>query len=257
MHKTASYILELCNYIDEKCPSLFYFIPEYYLTSAFVILKAFLKLDLGNLTFLWPDVVSAPLSYSKDILVDLAISLTIKHLADKEIPHPDLQEFFLKNMEMMLQYKDVIKKMEANSIAKEKLIYTLLLSFEMKKPKIVSRIFMRLLKGTVLNDLQYTIYPDVGSSYYREQFVNVCNKNEKLREIFLNSFFDQTNDLISEIIMNYAKRKNKTLNIKEKETCREIARKSYNILYDISKMVTLQEKEKKNFTDLRARVHRL
>lgn len=230
MHKLAYYILDMCNYIDEKYPSLFYFVPECYLRVALSIVQAFIRLNPGSLPFLWPELITAPLSFSRDLLLKVAVTLILNHFVDEHIPSPDLQDFFLVSLEPLLECPEIVKKLEAIEISQKKLIPSLLLSLKVKSPAIVTRLLLYLIKGKSYNDIKYAV-PILGSDYFKEQFTITCSKDAKLRETFLNSFFNHTNDLISNLKLSCAQNMDVNSSVAEKKAACVNIRDSCYVLY--------------------------
>jgi hypothetical protein len=232
MHKVAKYILDLCNYIDKNCPELFYFVPAYYDNMLFSIIKVYFRLNPNSLDFLKVENV---IYSSKNELLDPFITLVTNHIADKCIPNPDQKDSFLLKLIIMLQYKDIVEKLEMHQVANEKLLPSLLSAFEAKNGFVVARTFLRLLKGKLYADFTSLILPEIGSTRYRTLFVNLCLKQEKLRDKFLNDLFSHINDLLSALNLRYADRNNGELN--EREENMKEARTDYETLYNMLRVL--------------------
>ena len=235
MYKLAWYILDLCNYVDQKCPELFYFIPDYYNSAVFTILRSFIRMDIESLDFLWGKIT--PATCPKEALMDSFITFISNHLADKRIANPDQQELFLHKLGLLLQYKDLIARMETHPVAKSKLLPVFLAAFEMKSVHLLSRNFLRMLKKSAYNDIQYSVLPDVGSEYYRKQFAELCYSDIKLKEMFLNTFLNHMNNTLTEIKMHCVESGNISLSSREREEHKKEARNFYNVLYDMLRVL--------------------
>ncbi len=53
MNRLGRWLVELSNFIDTRCPPLFYFIPEYYANVSFDIMRLFLRVDIPTCEFIW------------------------------------------------------------------------------------------------------------------------------------------------------------------------------------------------------------
>jgi len=232
MYKVTKYILEICNYIDKNYPELFYFIPTYYDNIAFSVIKVYLRLDLKTLDFL---KVENAIYASKDELLDSFITLVSNHIADKGIPNPDQKDSFLSKLIIILQYKDIVQKLEKNKVANEKLLPSLLAAFETKNSYVIAKSFLRLLKGKPYADFTSVISPEIGSASYRSLFVSLCTKQEKLRDKFLNDLFNHINDLLSTLYLKYADRNNGE--VSEREENMKEARLNYETLYNMLRVL--------------------
>jgi len=235
MHKLAIYILELCNYLDEKCSELFYFIPDYYNTTAFIVIRAFIRMDLHSLEFLYPK--SGPIGIPKESLIDSFITFVSNHIGDKSIPNPDQQEALLLKLGILLQYKEIISRLENHKIAQNKLVRNFLHSFEMKSSHVLARNFLRLLNHNLFNDMPKTVLPDYGSDFYRKQFIELCTNDVKLRENFLNTFFNHINNTLTDLKMHYTESKNGNLSLRDHEDHKKESRNIYIIFFDMLRVL--------------------
>lgn len=187
-------------------------------------------MDLKSLTYLKAE---NPIYSSKDQLLDPFITLVTSHLADRRIPNPDQKDSFLLKLIIMLQYKDVIEKLELHQTANEKLLPSLLLAFEGKSGLLAARSFLRLLKGRLYDELPAVVLPVYGSARYRSQFVNYCLKNGNVRDKFLNDLFSHINDLLSSLNLKYAERHDGSLSDRELGENLKSSRGSYETLHDM------------------------
>jgi len=235
MKKVSTYILSLNDYIDKKCPELFYFIPNYYNTTVFMIVKSLLRSNLLLLVFMWQSnsfkfglgsLFNIGFDANSPVL-KLFIGFVIRHLADKKIPNPDQQQDFLIKLLFLLQYKETLKKIEEHPIAKEKLLINLMNVFEQKHILLLSMNLLMLLKGDLYNDEEMGI----GSKYYQTQFIELCSKDEKLLEHFLNLLLNHINDLITEVKLNYTESTNTSLPSRERHNNYSKACTGYTVLY--------------------------
>lgn len=235
MKRLSSYILSVTDYIDRKCPELFYFVPNYYNTTTFIIIKNLLRLNLLSLVFFWQNAsfkldLSSLLSVSfnaNDPLIDLFISFVTRHLADKRIPNPDQQEDFLIKLLFLLQHKETLRKLDTHPIAREKLLPGLMNAFEQPHILLLAMNFLALLKKDLYNDIE----TNVGSKFYQEQFAELCKKEGKLFEHFLNSLLNHINDLISKMKLHYAESGNAGISARDRDTHYRKACGEYTTLY--------------------------
>jgi hypothetical protein len=235
MKKVSAYILFLSDCIDKKCPELFYFIPNYYNTTVFTIVKSLLRVNLLSLEFVWGSN-----SFKFDIgslfnigfdanssVLELFISFVTRHLADKRIPNPDQQQDFLIKLLFLIRNKETLKKIEGHPVAKEMLLVNLMNAFEQKHILLLSMNLLMLLKGDLYNDEEV----NNGSKYYQMQFIELCKKDGKLLEHFLNLLLNHINDLITEVKLNYVESNNNSLPLREQNNNYGKARTGYTVLY--------------------------
>jgi hypothetical protein len=112
MQKLALYVLELCNFCDEKRPEEFYFVPECFISVVTTVFRTFIRMDLHNLDFLWtrPHPSLCEPKYPSDHLVYAFMAFVCAHLADNKIPNPDQQESFLTKLNLLVQYKELVAR---------------------------------------------------------------------------------------------------------------------------------------------------
>lgn len=238
MNDLGSYIVDLCNFLDQSCPELFYFIPEYYTTAMFTIIRSFLRMDIQNLDFLWPKQIVAPqLKYPSDKFLYEFVSFISNHLADKKIPNPDQQESFLTKLNILLQYRDIVLKMEKHPVAKEKLMQAFLRSFDKKNLNALCKNYLRMLKKDLYNDINYSILPEASSVFFREQFKELCTKDIKIRDTFLNSFLNHLNNTLSDFQLNSSESYNVAITTRERDEHKREARQIYNIFYEMLRVL--------------------
>ena len=238
MNKLGIYILKLCNYLDSICPELFYFIPEYYTTPVFTIFRSFLRMVFQNLDFIWNKVSEDKReNYPTDSFLYEFITFVSSHLADKCIPNPDFQESFLYQLYIIVQYKKIASKIEFHPIAKAKLINSFLKSFEFKKIDGVSKIFLKMFKCHTFNDINSDYLPDMSSNYLRNQFVENCLANVKLRDSFLNNALNHLYDTITDLRHHFSESFNISLSDLELKEHKVEARRLYNIFYDMLRVL--------------------
>eukprot|EP00826_Nyctotherus_ovalis_P007900 TRINITY_DN12033_c0_g1_i8.p2 TRINITY_DN12033_c0_g1~~TRINITY_DN12033_c0_g1_i8.p2 ORF type:complete len:403 (-),score=107.36 TRINITY_DN12033_c0_g1_i8:287-1495(-) len=243
MKKLSSYILLVTDYIDRKCPELFYFIPNYYNTTTFIIIKNLLRLNLLSLVFFWKNAsfkldLGSLLSVSfsaNDPLIDLFISFVTRHLADKRIPNPDQQEDFLAKLLFLLQHKETLRKLDTHPIAREKLLPGLMNAFEQPHILLLAMNFLALLKKDLYNDIE----TNVGSKYYQAQFVELCKKEGKLFEHFLNSLLNHINNLISKMKLHFVESSNANISGRERDSHYRKACSEYTVLYKATRCLEL------------------
>ncbi|MDR3548361.1 MAG: hypothetical protein P4M11_08890 [Candidatus Pacebacteria bacterium] len=228
-------MLELCDYIDRTYPELFYFVPEYYITAVSAIVKAFLRMDPQGLDFLWTKC--SPAMVPREALLDRFITFVTNHISDKRIPNPDQQESFLIKLGILLQYRDVVSRLETHPVAKTKLVPAFLRDFGKSNVNALAKNFLRLFKKNLYNDLAYTVLPDYGSEYFRKQFVELCTADIKLREAFLNTFLDHLNNTLTELKLHYSECSNISLTTRERDQHKRDSRVSYSILYDMLRVL--------------------
>ncbi len=232
MHRLGCYLLDLCNHIDSECPELFYFVPEYYITSVSTIVKAFLRMEPQSLEFIWTAKCS-PMICPRDALLDRFVTFVTHHLSDKKVPNPDQQEAFLTKLGILLQYRSVVPRLETHPVSGPHLVPAFLRAFDEQNVYALAKIFLRLFRKGLYNDITYTFLPDFGSEHFRRQFAELCTKDTKVRDGFLNAFLEHINNTLTELKLHYSESSNISLTSQERDEHKRASRTSYNILYDM------------------------
>ena len=164
------FILRLINYIDSTTPELFYFIPEYYITTAFDLFRLFLRVNC-EADHIWqpppieqnnnkdplihPPRIKLPHPFPSPEYISHFITMVCNHISDPDITNPDLQEGFLTKLNIILQYKNLIPRLEGNKVASKKLLKSLLKCFAKNDLNKLSKNFLRIFKGDLFNEVIY------------------------------------------------------------------------------------------------------
>ncbi len=228
-------MLSLCNYLDEHCPELFYFVPEYYITAAFTIIKVFLRLQVHRLSFIWP--TTNVLTYPSDELLAACLTFLARHFNDKSIPNPSQQEMFQGRLKLLLQCKEIVGKMELHPVARTIMLRGLLNSFEHKPPKTSVTNLLRLIKKDTFNDIPRSVLPEAASEYFRKQFTELCITEVGLRESYLNGLFGYIGTAIFEIKVQIAESTNPDLDAQAKHNHASKVRSLYSSLYNALRLL--------------------
>ena len=129
-----------------------------------------------------------------------------KHFIDDRIANPDLKEIYLVRLNILLQHNQFIKLFEQQDFAQEHLIIMLMKSFQKNiNLRHVTKNILRLAKGQGFKEIIYEEKIEkTASPYYLYKLrMQLLNLDHKVTKEFMNSFFNQLNDITSELFITF------------------------------------------------------
>lgn len=139
------------------------------------------------------------------------VTFICRHFLDERIANPDLKETYLVRMNILLQHNCFIKLFETQPYAQEHLVPMLMKSFsKIINLRHVVKNMLRLAKGQGFKEIVYEEKIEKTNSPYflyklRTQLLNLDNA---LTTEFMNNFFNNLNDSMSELFIVFKELKN-------------------------------------------------
>eukprot|EP00824_Muranothrix_gubernata_P006384 TRINITY_DN18227_c0_g2_i1.p1 TRINITY_DN18227_c0_g2~~TRINITY_DN18227_c0_g2_i1.p1 ORF type:complete len:325 (+),score=23.74 TRINITY_DN18227_c0_g2_i1:1-975(+) len=201
-HKLGLWILKFINYVDTKCPELFYFIPEFYINICFDILRLLLRVNIKD-KHIWGNKKIPSHSFPSEEYIKEFITLVTNHICDSDITNPDLHDSFLTKLNLILQYKHLIPMLEDNKTAQEKLVKRIMQCFEKNDLGKLAKNFLRIFKGNGFNEIKYGVLPECPSSYFKQQLKEYLMANTEKCSHFINMLTIKFHNAISELKLSF------------------------------------------------------
>lgn len=157
----------------------------------------------------------------EELFFNELVTFISRHFIDDRIANPDLKELYLVRLNVLLQHNAFIKIFESQPFAQEHLVVMLMKSFTKNiNIRHVTKNILRLAKGQGFKEIIYEENVEKTKSTYflyklRMQLLALDNKDTK---DFMNSFFNQLNDITSELFIIFKELKNNFSNLTLRKT---------------------------------------
>eukprot|EP01117_Protostelium_nocturnum_P008236 TRINITY_DN2939_c0_g2_i1.p1 TRINITY_DN2939_c0_g2~~TRINITY_DN2939_c0_g2_i1.p1 ORF type:complete len:1088 (-),score=416.38 TRINITY_DN2939_c0_g2_i1:26-3289(-) len=187
MFKSEVFLVELLSFASHFDP-IFSYIPECYLE---VLVDSFHALRRGDPPF--------PLCGSEEKIVQLTkiIEFLIEHFNDKRIINPDIRDFLLQSLSVLLQYHDFVRVFERPEVNRSLFMHSMLEAFDARFWIPIANILLRFWRGTGFGQAVKRVN-DCSSQEYQNVFRNVCSEDMNLLSEFINRVFNNLNWAITE-----------------------------------------------------------
>jgi hypothetical protein len=231
------WVIKICNYLDENCKPLVYFIPEYFLTFAFEVLRIQSRLSILELDYLWRIEPMPMLGKLCESLFVESTKFIVNHMNDPNMPNPDLQDQIQSHLNLILQehkYRDLLEKSPAML---NKLVPNMLTHFGKFNMNAMCKNYLRMFRYNTFNDIIYATLPEYQSTIFRQSFNTIISTNSNTAFDFMLSTIENLHLIYSSI---QAKIDIVSLgNIPNEEKAKAITeiKKSIGIYYDILRII--------------------
>eukprot|EP00245_Coleochaete_scutata_P018512 TRINITY_DN967_c1_g2_i1.p1 TRINITY_DN967_c1_g2~~TRINITY_DN967_c1_g2_i1.p1 ORF type:complete len:984 (+),score=172.68 TRINITY_DN967_c1_g2_i1:39-2954(+) len=128
------------------------------------------------------------------------VTFLVTHFNDTRIANPDVRDFLLQSISVLLQYQEYVAAFEQNKAARERLVESLLASFDNRFWIPVANIIIRLRRGFgfgISRSMSATS-TECCSPLFQRLLRQKCEKDEQLFAGFLNRLFNTLNWTITE-----------------------------------------------------------
>lgn len=240
------WLLQLVNYIDQAFPDLVYMLPDQLISIPFEVLRMIKReselispdgmpinavhqtnssrhISQINVNQMAQSIAQATGSEQfitrlnarqremYDTFYKELVTFISRHFLDDRIANPDLKEMYLVRMNILLQHNCFIRLFEQQPYAQEHMVPMLMRSFSKNiNLRHVTKNLLRLAKGQGFKEIVYEekIEKTASPIFLYKLRVQLLNLESALTKEFMNSFFNNLNDIMSELFIVFKELKN-------------------------------------------------